>query len=154
MIYNIFFHVRQTSRSEHKLVNSLATSKYTHTHTGCSWTQVMPVTILCNHHYLLLLLCLPHREEPVNVPLPSTSAKKPGGVMEGGVVHRKNSVTGNDRSVLVCVVYAFAPLLAFLSSRHQRRQSWQYSEIGCGLMSPFLIRRCLIGWSDWTGTLD
>lgn len=21
-------------------------------------------------------------------------------------------------------------------------------------MSPFLIRRCLTGWSDWTGTLD
>lgn len=48
---------------------------------------------------------------------------------------------------------AFAPRLAFLSSRHQRRRSWQYSEIGCGLTSPFLIRRCLIGWSDWTGTL-
>lgn len=31
VIYNNFFHVRQTSRSEHKLVNSLATSKYTHT---------------------------------------------------------------------------------------------------------------------------
>lgn len=64
-----------------------------HTHTGCSWTQVMPVTILCNHHYLLLLLlCLPHREEPVYVPLPLTSAKKSGGVMEGGVLYTGKTV--------------------------------------------------------------
>lgn len=50
-------------------------------------------------------------------------------------------------------VRAFAPLPGSLASRRRRRRSWRCSASGCGLMWPFPTRHCLIGWSDWTGTL-
>lgn len=50
-------------------------------------------------------------------------------------------------------VGVLAPPLGSLASRRRRRRSWRCSGSGCGLTWPFPTRRCLIGWSDWTGTL-
>lgn len=81
------------------LILSPLQSIHTHTHTGCSWTQVMPV------------------QPPLPPPPPLPPTQRGTGMRPftfdlcqetrwrygGDVAHRKNSVTGNDRSAFVCV---------------------------------------------------
>lgn len=98
---------------------------------------------LSNLHSLLL-----HKKERPYVPSSLTSGRKAEG-KHGKCSPKVNRVMkGKERTEFVCVRCVFAPLLAFLSSRHQRRWSWRHSGTGCALMMSSLIHHCQTGWSD------
>lgn len=138
-------------RWEYKLGQTQVTSKHQHEQLSIlkAAAKLLPCLLhhfLSNLHSLLLL----HKEELAYVPSPLTAGREAEGTYGKCSPQVNMTVTAKDWTVCLCVS---TPLLAFLSSRHQRRWSSQHSGSGCGLMMSSLIHHCLTGWSGWTGTL-
>lgn len=98
---------------------------------------------LSNLHSLLLL----HKVELAYVPSSLIAGRK----AEGKHGQRQNT---SKQMMEEHTVSMTAPLLVFLSSKHQRKWSWRHSGSGCGPMMSSLIHRCLTGSSGWTGILE